>query len=238
MHGLAPQQGDVDRRPTYNELKNIFVWAKNNGGMGSLYRSQHELVFVFESGTSQHITNVELGKHGRNRKNVWNYPGVNSFGADRDDLNLHPTVKPVAMVADAMRDCSHRKGIVLDPFAGSGTTLIAAEQTGRRGYGVEIDLYYCDVIVRRLAAVCGLTAILKKDRGDDFETTAIDRRQTDAPLEVLSAKLNYSVSRYFEGVAIVTNEIALTTDIIELACQYAATDIARLRRCFAERAGR
>ena len=111
------------------QLKNLCVWAKNNGGMGSLYRSQHELVFVFKSGTAPHINNVELGKHGRYRTNVWSYAGVNSFGGDRDDLSLHPTVKPVAMVADAIRDCSHRKAIVLDAFVGSGTTLIAAEKT-------------------------------------------------------------------------------------------------------------
>jgi DNA modification methylase len=145
----------------YTELKNICVWAKNNGGMGSLYRSQHEFVFVFKSGTAPHINNVELGKHGRYRTNVWSYAGANSFGEDRGDLNLHPTVKPVAMVADAIRDCSHRKGIVLDAFVGSGTTLIAAEKTGRRGYGIEIDPLYCDVTIRRLRTVCGLEAILE-----------------------------------------------------------------------------
>jgi DNA modification methylase len=145
----------------YSELKNICVWAKNNGGMGSLYRSQHEFVFVFKSGAAPHINNVELGKHGRYRTNVWNYAGVNSFGGDRSDLNLHPTVKPVAMVADAIRDCSNRKGIVLDAFVGSGTTLIAAEKTGRRGYGVEIDPQYCDVTIRRLRAVCGMDAVLE-----------------------------------------------------------------------------
>jgi DNA modification methylase len=145
----------------YTELKNICVWAKNNGGMGSLYRSQHEFVFVFKSGTAPHINNVELGRHGRYRTNVWSYAGVNSFGEDRADLSLHPTVKPVAMVADAIRDCSHRKGIVLDAFVGSGTTLIAAEKTGRRGYGIEIDPLYCDVTIRRLRAVCGLEAILE-----------------------------------------------------------------------------
>jgi DNA modification methylase len=148
-------------KDTYSELKNICVWAKNNGGMGSLYRSQHEFVFVFKSGAAPHINNVELGKHGRYRTNIWNYAGVNSFGADRADLSLHPTVKPVAMIADAIRDCSHRKGIVLDAFTGSGTTLIAAEQTGRRGFGIEIDPLYCDVTIRRLHAVCGLNAILE-----------------------------------------------------------------------------
>ena len=132
VHGLAPCRRNPASRPQgYHELKNICVWAKNNGGMGSLYRSQHELVFVFKSGTNPHINNVELGKHRRYRTNIWSYPGVNSFGNDRSDLALHPTVKPVALVADAIRDCSHRKGIVLDAFAGSGTTMIAAERTGR-----------------------------------------------------------------------------------------------------------
>jgi DNA modification methylase len=158
----------------YTDLKNICVWAKNNGGMGSLYRSQHEFVFVFKSGTAPHINNVELGKHGRYRTNVWSYAGVNSFGGDRADLSLHPTVKPVAMVADAIRDCSHRKGIVLDAFVGSGTTLIAAEKTGRRGYGIEIDPAYCDVTIRRLRAVCGLEAVLEAS-GQRFAEVEAER---------------------------------------------------------------
>jgi hypothetical protein len=163
VHGLAPCSGDswLPALPPMQILKNICVWAKNNGGMGSLYRSQHEFVFVFKSGTAPHINNIELGKHGRYRTNVWSYAGVNSFGEDRSDLTLHPTVKPVAMVADAIRDCSHRRGIVLDAFVGSGTTLIAAEKTGRRGYGIEIDPAYCDVAIRRLRAVCGLEAVLE-----------------------------------------------------------------------------
>jgi DNA modification methylase len=170
----------------YTDLKNICIWAKNNGGMGSLYRSQHEFVFVFKSGTAPHINNVELGKYGRYRTNVWNYAGVNGFGEDRGDLNLHPTVKPVAMVADAIRDCSHRKGIVLDAFVGSGTTLIAAEKTGRRGYGIEIDPAYCDVTIRRLRAVCGLDAVLEPN-GQRFaevgaaRAVAAERLQEVAP---------------------------------------------------------
>ena len=144
----------------YSEMKNLCVWTKTNGGMGSLYRSQHELVLVFKAGDGAHINNVELGRHGRYRTNVWSYPGINSFGRDRDsELALHPTVKPVALVADAIRDCSHRRGIVLDAFAGSGTTLLAAEKTGRRGYGIELDPHYCDVIIRRLAAKAKLTAV-------------------------------------------------------------------------------
>lgn len=122
---------------TFSELKNICVWNKTNGGMGSLYRSQHEMVFVFKSGTAPHINNVELGRHGRYRTNVWTYAGANTFSATRDaDLAMHPTVKPVALVADAILDCSRRRGIVFDAFAGSGTTLVAAERTGRRGYGI------------------------------------------------------------------------------------------------------
>lgn len=146
--------------PAYSELKIICVWAKTNGGMGSLYRSQHELVFVYKSGRAPHINNVELGRHGRYRTNVWQYAGANAFSATRgDDLAMHPTVKPVALVADAILDCSRRKGIVLDAFAGSGTTLVAAERTGRRGYGIELDPLYCDVIVRRLATVAELEAV-------------------------------------------------------------------------------
>ncbi len=128
--------------------------------MGSLYRSQHEFVFVFKAGTAPHINNVELGRHGRNRTNIWSYPGINSFGRNRDtERALHPTVKPVALVADAIMDCSHRKGIVLDAFAGSGTTLVAAEKCGRRGYGIELDPRYCDVIVRRVATAADTEAI-------------------------------------------------------------------------------
>lgn len=159
----------------YSELKNICVWAKTNGGMGSLYRSAHELVFVWKAGTAQHVNNVELGKNGRYRTNVWSYPGVNSFSATRDDdLASHPTVKPVAMVMDAILDCSHRGDIVLDAFAGSGTTLIASHRTGRRGYGVEIDPAYCDLIVRRLTEKTKSKAILAGD-GRAFDEVALSR---------------------------------------------------------------
>jgi DNA modification methylase len=161
----------------YPSLLNICVWAKTNGGMGSLYRSQHELVFVFKAGAGQHINNVELGKHGRNRTNLWTYAGINSFGKTRDaDLALHPTVKPVALVADALLDCSKRNGIVLDAFAGSGTTLIAAEKTGRRGYGIELDPRYCDVIIKRLAEAANTPAI-HKQTGRTFDEIAADRAQ-------------------------------------------------------------
>jgi DNA modification methylase len=165
----------LDAAGSYSELKNLCVWAKTNAGMGSLYRSQHEFVFVFKRGTASHINNVELGRFGRNRTNLWTYAGVNTFGADRDaELAMHPTVKPVALVADAILDCSHRGGIVLDAFAGSGTTLIAAEKTGRRGYGIEIDPHYADTIVRRLENVYGLKVILTAT-GQSFNAVATAR---------------------------------------------------------------
>jgi DNA modification methylase len=146
----------------YAELKNICVWSKANAGMGSFYRSQHEFVCVFKSGDAPHINNIELGRFGRYRTNIWEYAGVNGFGNARSYLELHPTVKPVALVEDAIRDCSRRKGIVLDPFCGSGTTLVAAQRTGRRGFGIELDPLYCDVILRRLRSVCGLRASLRR----------------------------------------------------------------------------
>lgn len=145
----------------YEELKNLIVWNKDNGGMGAFYRSKHELIFAFKNGTAPHINNFGLGQHGRYRTNVWDYAGVNSLKADRDEeLAMHPTVKPVAMVADAIRDCSRRGGIVLDAFCGSGTTIIAAEQTGRRGYGIELDPRYVDTAIRRWQKVTGEKAVL------------------------------------------------------------------------------
>ena len=165
--------------PVYSRLQNLCVWTKTNGGMGSLYRSQHELVFVYKSGEGRHINNVELGRHGRNRTNVWPYAGINSFGANRDeDLAAHPTVKPVQLVADAILDCSSRGAIVLDAFAGSGSTLLAAEKTGRRGYGIELDLHYCDVIVRRLVAATGGKAV-HAETGRAFDEVAADMMEAD-----------------------------------------------------------
>lgn len=139
-------------RKAFTELKNICVWDRGTGGMGSLYRSQHELVFVFKHGTVSHQNNVRLGQYGRYRTNVWKYPGGNSFARDTQEgnlLTLHPTVKPVALVADAILDASARKDIVLDPFLGSGTTVIAAERTGRICYGLELDPTYVDTAIRR-----------------------------------------------------------------------------------------
>jgi DNA modification methylase len=161
--------------PIYSEFKNLCVWSKTNGGMGSLYRSQHELVFVYKSGRAPHINNVELGKHGRYRTNVWSYAGANTFSRTRDDdLEMHPTVKPVALVADAILDCSKRNGIVLDAFGGSGTTLVAAERTGRRGYAIELDPTYCDVIVRRIEKASDCEAV-HVETGKRFSEIAAER---------------------------------------------------------------
>ena len=140
----------------YSELKNLCVWNKDNGGMGGFYRSKHELIFVYKAGRESHINNFGLGQDGRYRTNVWDYPGVNSLHPSRmNDLTMHPTVKPIALVADAIQDCSKRNGIVLDSFCGSGTTLMAAEKTGRIGYGLELDALYVDTIIRRWQAMTG-----------------------------------------------------------------------------------
>jgi DNA modification methylase len=145
-------------RDAYDELKNLCVWVKHNAGMGSLYRSQHEFVLVFKQRGGAHRNNVQLGQFGRNRSNVWHYSGANSFargGEEGNLLALHPTVKPVALVADAILDCTERGGIVLDAFLGSGTTVIAAERTGRRCYGLELDPAYVDTAIRRWQVLTG-----------------------------------------------------------------------------------
>lgn len=147
---------------------NLCVWKKTNAGMGSFYRSQHELIAIYKKGDASHQNNIELGKHGRNRTNVWEYPSVNSMDPSRKgDLALHPTVKPVAMIADAIRDCSKRGQIILDPFAGSGTTIIASEMTGRIARCIELDPHYCDVILYRFEAFTGEKPI--KLSGSDAE---------------------------------------------------------------------
>jgi DNA modification methylase len=162
----------------YSDLKNVVVWVKTNAGQGSFYRSQHELIFVFKNGDGPHINNFELGQHGRNRSNVWTYAGVNTFRAGRqDDLSAHPTVKPLALVADAMRDCSRRGDIVLDPFIGSGTTIMAAERVGRRAHGLELDPLYVDVAVRRWQAYTKRDATLK-GTGQTFDKVAAVRGKT------------------------------------------------------------
>ena len=149
-------------RQVYNSLVNLCVWVKNAGAMGSFYRSQHELVFVYRNGKSQHRNNVQLGKFGRNRTNVWEYPGIQAQSRQSDEgnlLRLHPTVKPIALVADALLDCTARGEIVLDAFLGSGTTLMAAERVGRVCYGIEIDPLYVDVAVRRWQRYTGDSAV-------------------------------------------------------------------------------
>jgi DNA modification methylase len=134
----------------FDTLLNLCVWAKTNGGMGSLYRSQHELVFVFRKGKVQHRNNVQLGRYGRNRTNVWIYPGVNTFREGRmEELSAHPTAKPVAMIRDAILDVTKRGEVVLDPFLGGGATLMAAERSARVAYGMDIDPAYVDVALRR-----------------------------------------------------------------------------------------
>ena len=143
----------------YDDFKNLCIWNKDNGGMGSLYRSKHELVFIFKKGNRSHKNNVELGSHGRYRTNVWDYPGVNSFGGDKDKLKFHPTVKPVEMVKDAILDVTGRNDIVLDTFLGSGTTLIASEKAGRICYGIELEPLYIDTTIRRWQNLTGNSAI-------------------------------------------------------------------------------
>jgi len=136
----------------YGEPMNLCIWAKNNGGMGSFYRSAHELIFVFKTGDASHRNNIQLGKFGRYRTNVWNYPAANTFsrsGPDGDLLALHPTPKPVALIADAIKDSTRRGALILDPFLGSGTAVIAAERAGRICYGLELDPHYVDAIIRR-----------------------------------------------------------------------------------------
>lgn len=151
-------------RAVYAELKNIVVWAKSNAGMGSLYRGQHELICVFKSGSGPHVNNVKLGKNGRNRTNVWEYASASTQARKGNNvLKLHPTVKPVAMVMDALLDCSNRGDLVLDCFLGSGTTLLAAERTGRICRAIELDPLYVDTAVRQWQNLTGATAIRVSD---------------------------------------------------------------------------
>ena len=145
----------------FTELKNLVVWNKTNGGMGSFYRSKHELIFVFKAGTAEHTNSFGLGETGRYRTNVWDYAGISSISTTRSsELAMHPTVKPVAMIADAIRDCSRRGEIVLDAFGGSGSTLIAAEKTGRCARLIEFDPLYCDIILRRWEQLTGKRGVL------------------------------------------------------------------------------
>jgi DNA modification methylase len=163
----------------YSELKNICVWDKGRGGMGSLFRSQHELVCVFKNGQAPHVNNVDLGRYGRNRTNLWAYPGVNALTDEGvEALAMHPTVKPTAMVADAILDCSNRGDIILDPFGGSGTTLIAAERTGRSARILEIEPRFIDVTIERWQRMTGAEA-RHTGTGQTFE----QRRRSTAAME-------------------------------------------------------
>jgi DNA modification methylase len=166
-------------RGLYSELKNLCVWVKNNAGMGSLYRSQHEFVAVFKHGTAPHRNNVQLGRYGRNRANVWNYPSPNHFGRGEDDGTgpMHPTIKPITLIADALLDASARGDLVLDPFLGSGSTLIAAERVGRRCAGLEIDPGYVDAVIRRWQRHSGDDAI-HADSGRHFNDIEAQREDS------------------------------------------------------------
>lgn len=166
----------------FTEFKNLVIWNKSNGGMGAFYRSKHELIFVFKQGTAEHTNSFGLGETGRYRTNVWDYAGISSIGTDRSaELAMHPTVKPVALIADAIRDCSRRGEIVLDGFGGSGSTLIAAEKTGRCARLIEYDPLYCDTIVRRWEKVTGKRATLI-DTNEFFEDV-VDARASRHFLE-------------------------------------------------------
>ena len=171
----------LDAASELYELKNVCVWNKTNGGMGTFYRSKHEMVFVFKAGSSPHINNFGLGEKGRYRTNVWDYAGVNTFKRGRmDELRTHPTVKPLPLVMDALKDCSNRRGVVLDPFVGSGTTLLAAEKTGRIGRAIELDPYYVDAAIGRWQGLTGEAAV-HAETGQTFdELAAVAARAADA----------------------------------------------------------
>ena len=167
-------------REVYSELKNIAIWVKGNPGMGSLYRSQHELIFIYKSGTGRHTNNVELGKNGRNRSNVWSYDSAAVQARKGNNLlALHPTAKPVQLVMDALLDCSSRGKIVLDSFLGSGTTVLAAEHTGRICHGIELDPLYIDTTIRRWQNLTGRDAVRLGD-GKLFRELEAEKEQENA----------------------------------------------------------
>jgi DNA modification methylase len=163
------------------EQVNLIVWGKTNAGQGSLYRSAHELLPIWKYGSAPHVNNVALGRHGRWRSNLWIAPGASSLGSDsRDGLKLHPTVKPVALLEDAILDLTRRGEILLDPFLGSGSTMVAADKVGRTCRGVELDPLYCDVIVRRLMEAIGTDAILA-ETGETFAT--VEQRRAEPEVQ-------------------------------------------------------
>ena len=166
-------------KQVYDSVLNLCIWVKNVGGMGSFYRSRHELVFVFRNGEGKHRNNIQLGQYGRNRTNVWEYPSINTIsksGEEGNLLALHPTVKPVALIADALLDCSARGDIVLDAFLGSGSTLIAAERTGRVCCGIELDPLYVDTAIRRWQRHTGDHAVhaVSGKRFDDVASECLE----------------------------------------------------------------
>ena len=185
MHWSKIKETLAAARDVYSELKNLCFWNKNNAGMGSFYRSKHELVFVFKKGAAPHINNIELGRYGRNRTNVWDYPGQTSFnGTSKSKLVLHPTAKPVALVADAIRDCSHRGGIILDPFGGVGSMLIAAEKTGRKARLIELDPRYVDATVKRWQTLTSGTAVKATSIGTTPEPCLRHNELAATPKEI------------------------------------------------------
>jgi DNA modification methylase len=184
-------------RPIYSEWKNLLVWNKTNAGQGTFYRSKHELVAVFKSGTGPHINNFGLGGQGRYRTNVLDYPGVNSLHPARQrDLELHPTVKPVALIADLIRDCSRRNGVILDPFGGSGTTILAAERTGRIARVVELDPLYVDVAIRRWEKATG---ILARHAGTGLSFAETEACREAKPVTPTSARTSSTKARRKES---------------------------------------
>jgi len=161
-------------REIYGDLLNIAVWVKSNAGQGSFYRSQHEFVAVFRVGAVSHLNNIELGRHGRSRSNVWHYAGANSFRKGRmDDLKSHPTVKPIALICDALKDCTRRGDIILDTFSGSGTTILAAERVGRRAFALELEPRFVDVAIRRWQEFTRKDAVHLVS-GRSFDEIAVD----------------------------------------------------------------
>ena len=191
----------------YEELKNICVWVKNNGGMGSLYRSQHELCFIYKNGKGPHTNNINLGAHGRYRTNVWEYAGANGSADGKENLKLHPTVKPVAMLKDAILDVTKRGDIVLDCFLGSGSTLIACEQTGRTCYGIEIEPKYCDVTIKRYEELTGEKAIKigENNAYSACSVVAVMRNRTFYLLQVVRARLD--MTKLLESVLQAYNSV-------------------------------
>lgn len=164
----------------YTELKNLIVWNKTNGGMGSLYRSKHELIFLYKNGSAAHVNNVELGRNGRHRTNVWDYAGANTFKRGRlEELRTHPTCKPVPLLKDALLDCSDRNAAILDPFGGSGSILIAAERTNRRAFVLEIEPSYVDASIRRWQKKSGGQAV-HAESGQSFDCRCAEQAKTQA----------------------------------------------------------